>query len=229
MPNFQVASGNKVKVFVALLPLGSRTEPVNVNITAGSGITSNATSVTVSALSGPIAGGTPLTFTNGNGSRTVYVASDVLAGATSIPIEAASGALAGSATATYTAKLRLNGGTQLSVDLSAERTESLVFEDPLGYQDGVITSQSWSMPWTANLLSNDDAFRRVFYAASEAVSGREVYIWQEDPPPAGATTGDGIKGAAVITNFQKSLQSAQIATCSFTIQGQGSPTITRYS
>lgn len=229
MPNFQVASGNKVKVYVALLPLGSRTEPVNVSVTAGSGLTSGATSITVTALSGPIAAGTPLTFSNGASTRVVYLTADAATGATTLSVEAIAGALAGSSTATYTAKLRLNGGTQLSVDLSAERTESLVFEDPLGYQDGVITSQSWSMPWTANLLSNDDAFRRVFYAASEAVSGREVYVWQEDPPPAGATTGDGLKGAAVITNFQKSLQSAAIATLSFSITGQGSPTITRYS
>lgn len=229
MPNFQVAAGDKVKLYVALLPLGSRTEPTNVSITAGSGITNAATSITVTALSGPIAGGTPLAFTNGSTTVKVFTTADVAAGATTIPIEAAPAALVGSSTSTYTAKLRLAGGTQLQVDLSANRTESLVFEDPLGYQDGVITSQSWSLPWTANLLSSDDAYRRVYYAASQAVSGREIYVWQEDPPPAGYSTGDGLKGASVITGFQKSLQSASIVTFNATFNGQGSPTLTRYA
>jgi hypothetical protein len=43
---FQVGAGNKVKLYVALLPLGDRTEPTDVSITAASGITSAATSVT---------------------------------------------------------------------------------------------------------------------------------------------------------------------------------------
>ncbi len=58
----------------------------------------------------------------------------------------------------------------------------LVFEDLLGYKDGAVTGQSWELPWTANLLSDDEAFRRVFFAASQAVSGREVFVWQEDAP-----------------------------------------------
>ncbi|MFN6572414.1 hypothetical protein [Dendronalium sp. ChiSLP03b] len=227
--SFQVGGGNKVKVYVALLPLGDRIEPDDVSITAGSGITSAATSVTVTALSGPIAAGTPLTFDNGTSKLTVYLAADAKTGDTSLTIEAASAALTGSSTAEYLAKLRLLGGTQLSVNLGADRTESLVFEDPLGYADGVITKQNWELPWTANLLSDDDAFRRVYYAASQAVSGREIFVWQEDPPPKGKTVGDGLKGTAVITNFSKQLQSDAICTISFSFNGQGSPTITRFS
>ncbi|QLE42213.1 hypothetical protein FD723_18510 [Nostoc sp. C052] len=226
---FQVGAGNKVKLYVALLPLGDRTEPEDVSITAASGITSAATSVTVTALTGAIAGGTPLTFDNGTATLTVYLSKDAKAGDTTLHIEATTAALTGSSTADYTAKLRLLGGTQLSVDLNADRADVLVFEDLLGYKDGAITGQSWQLPWQANLLSDDEAFRRIFYAASQAVSGREIFVWQQDPPPNGYAVGDGLKGAAVITNFQKQMNSTAIVTTSFTLMGQGSPTITRFS
>jgi hypothetical protein len=226
---FQVGAGNKVKLYVALLPLGDRTEPTDVTVTASSGITSAATSVTVTALDGPIAGGTPLTFDNGTTKLTVYLSKDAKEGDTSLHIEATTAALTGSSTAEYVAKLRLLGGTQLSAKINSDRADVLVFEDPLGYKDGAITGQSWELPWTANLLSDDEAFRRVFYAASNAVSGREVYVWQQDPPPAGYAVGDGLKGAAVVMNLDKSLTSTAICTVTFSLMGQGSPTITRYS
>ncbi|MFK0731389.1 MAG: hypothetical protein ACFKPT_02740 [Gloeotrichia echinulata GP01] len=226
---FQVGAGNKVKLYVALLPLGDRTEPIDVTVTAASGITSAATSITVTALSGPIAGGTPLLFDNGTTKLLVYLTRDAKAGATTLTIEPATAALTGSSTAEYVAKLRLLGGTQLNANINSDRADVLVFEDALGYKDGAITGQSWELPWTANLLTTDDAFRRVFYAASQAVSGREVYVWQEDAPPAGYAVGDGLKGATVVMNAQKSLASNAILTVSMTFQGQGSPTITRYS
>lgn len=225
---FQVGAGNKVFLYVALLPLGDRTEPTDSTITAASGITSGATTITVAALTGAIGGGTPLTFNNGTNSLTVYLAADAKIGDTTLTILPTTAALTGSSTAMYKAKLRLLGGTQLSADINANRTSVLVFEDPLGYEDGAIVSQSWQLPWTGNLLSDDQAFRRVFYAASMAIAGRELYVWQTDPPPAGFTVGDGLKGPCVAMNFKKSLQSTQIVTFSTDFMGQGSPTITQY-
>ncbi|QLE47991.1 hypothetical protein FD724_07555 [Nostoc sp. C057] len=125
---FQVGAGNKVKLYVALLPLGDRTEPEDVSITAASGITSAATSVTVTALTGAIAGGTPLTFDNGTDTLTVYLTADALIGATTIAIEPATAALTGSSTAEYVAKLRLLGGTQLSAKLNSDRADVLVLK-----------------------------------------------------------------------------------------------------
>jgi hypothetical protein len=229
--SFQTGAGNKVKIHVALLPLGVRTEPVNVTVTTSSGgITNSSTSITVNALSGAIAAGTPLLFSNGSATPLkVYLALDAKAGDTTLTVDTTTAALTGTCTATYTAKLRLLGGTQSGANIGADVTESLVFEDPLGYADGVITKQNWELPWTANLLSSDDAFRRVFYAATNAISGREVYVWQEDPPPSGYTTGDGMKGSCVVTSFQRSFPSEGIVTWQATFKGQGSPTITRYS
>lgn len=227
---FQIGAGDKVKLYVALLPLGSRTEPIDVeDITASAGITANATTVTVDALTGAIAGGTPLTFDNGTAKQVVYLATDAKVGETVLKIEPNLTALVGTSTANYIVKSRLLGGTQLNANINANRTNVLVFEDPLGYEDGAITSQSWELPWTANLLTDDEAYRRVSYAATQAVAGREVYIWQQDPPPAGYATGDGLKGACVVMNLQKNLQSNAICTVQMQFMGQGSPTITRYS
>jgi hypothetical protein len=227
---FQNGAGDKVKVYVALLPLGVRTEPVNVTVTTGSGgISAASTTITVAALSGAIAAGTPLSFSNGSSSLYVYLAADAAAGATTLTVETTTGSLTGTCTATYTAKLRLLGGTSTGAKIGATTTESLVFEDALGYEDGVVTKQNWEVPWKANLLSDDDAYRRVAYAASTAISGRELFIWQFDPPPAGYTNGDGLKGSVIASDFSKDFPSDNIVTFSCTFKGQGSPTITRYS
>lgn len=226
---FQVGAGNKVKLFVALLPLGDRTEPTDVSAIATTGITAASPTITVTALTGAIAGGTPLTFDNGTDKLQVYLTKDAKLGDTVLNVEINHVGLTGSSTANYIARLRLLGGTQLSAKLNSDRADVLVFEDLLGYKDGAITGQSWELPWTANLLSDDEAFRRVFYAGSQAVSGREVYVWQQDPPPAGYAVGDGLKGAAVVMNVDKSLESSAICKVSLSFMGQGSPIITRYS
>lgn len=226
---FQVGSGNKVKLYVALLPLGDRTEPQDVEVETSAAALLGATTIAVDALPGAIAGGTPLTFDASGTKTTVYLAKDAKLGAISLSVEPLTSALASAATANYIAKLRLLGGSQLDVQIDADRTDVLVFEDPMGYKDGAITSQSWQMPWTANLLTEDEAYRRIYYAASNATSGREIWVWQQDPPPAGYEVGDGLKGATVITGFKKNLQSTGILTTNLTFMGQGSPIITRFA
>lgn len=232
---FQTGTGNKVKVFAALLPLGSRDEPVDINgiATTNTGIAAGATVINLGAAVGGngIGAGTPLNFANASGvKRKVYLAQDAKPDATQLIIEPMTGgAIAGICTATYVAKLRLLGGTQSGATIGADRTETLVFEDDLGYSDGVITKQNWEIPWTANLLSDDDGYRRIYYAATNGIEGREVFLWQFDPPPPGFTTGDGLKGAAVVTNFQKTLQADQILSFQCTFNGQGSPDILRYA
>ncbi|MBW4598915.1 MAG: hypothetical protein KME29_04705 [Calothrix sp. FI2-JRJ7] len=226
---FVSGGGDKVKLFVALLPLGDRTEPQDVTITATSGITLNATTITVNALTGSIGAGTPLKFADADDDFViVYLKEDALAGATSLKIETGATALTGPLTCTYKAKLRLLGGTQMSVSTNAQRTETMVFEDPLGYGDGVITKQMWQIPWTANLLTDDEAYQRIYYANINGVSGREVYVWQQDPPPAGFNTGDGLKGSTVVTNFTKQMNADAIVTFNCEFMGQGAPILTRY-
>ncbi|BDA74364.1 No_hits_found [Calothrix sp. PCC 7716] len=225
---FVSGGGDKVKLYVALLPLGDRTEPQDVDIETSAAAAINATTITVDTLTGSIAAGTPLSFVDANDIFAAYLAKDAKAGDTQLMVEPLAVAIPTGAIAEYVAKQRLLGGTQMSVATNAERTETMVFEDPLGYSDGVVTKQSWNVPWTANLLATDEAYQRVYYANVNAVSGREVYIWQQDPPPAGYSIGDGLKGVSVVTNFTKEMPSDGIVTFNCEFTGNGAPTITRY-
>lgn len=232
---FLTGAGNRIKIFVALLPLGSREEPENINgiATTSSGIAANATVVNLGAAVGGngIGAGTPLEFANSSGvKRKVYLTEDAMPDDTTLAIEPMTGgAIAGICTATYVAKLRLQGGTQSGSEISAERQQTQVFEDPQGFQDGVVTSQSWSLPITANLLPDDDSYRRLYYAATNAVSGREVFVWSEGPAPAGFTTGDGIKGACIVEGFTTEYPADGILSYNTNLAGQGSPILTRYA
>jgi hypothetical protein len=209
---FQTGAGDKCKMYVALLPLGDRTEPVSINgiATSSSGITANATTINLGAAVGGvgIGGGTPLEFANSGGTKVkVYLTADAKADDTVLQIEPAATTVAGVCTATYVPKLRLVGGTSSSPKISNKTQDSLVFEDQLGFDDSLVVSSSWEIPWTANLLADDDAYRRIYFAATHGTSGREVWVWQTDPPPTGFTTGDGLKGACIVTDFSKDLKS----------------------
>jgi len=226
---FQIGSGNKVFVYVSLLPLGVRVAPTDVPLTLADGVTSGATNLTVSATSGAIAGGTPIDLTNGTNTITVVASADAPAGSTSIPIIAAASALSGSSTGTVTAKQRLLAGTKLSVEINSDNTDVLVFEDTEGYKDGAITAQSWQIPWEANLIPTDEGLQRVRYAALNAISGREVWVWQQDPAPPGFTTGNSISGPCAVMNYKEELPSNGIITVGFTLMGRGTPTFAGYS
>ena len=150
---FQVGSGNKVFLYVALLPLKSRKEPQNVRIQATADFSSGPDStlqgeLAVSALDGDIAAGSIISFGNFNTQTQVKAIldkdakeGDASLGLTILPESQITDILTG-ATTDYIAKLRLLGGTSLSPNINANRVDSLVFEDALGYSDGVITSET---------------------------------------------------------------------------------------
>ena len=73
----------------------------------------------------------------------------------------------------------LYGGTQAGFNISADQTDSKVFEDELGFAFGVVTGQSWDVPWTANLLTADPGHQILKTAAIGAVTGKKVGITVE--------------------------------------------------
>lgn len=219
---FLTGVGNKVKVYVALLPKGSRTEPADVSITVdtGGGAAIGETSIGVTALSGPIAKGTPLVFSGG---AKAILAADAAATDTTLTVEALTEAIADAETATFTAKTRLLGGTQADLSLGNTTTDVLIFEDAGGYMDGAVTSASWSISWSANELLDDTTFDMVEYNARNATSGQEIYVWHESPPPTGFTTGRTYHGPAIIEGFDMSRPSDGLLSYSCTFMGRGTP------
>lgn len=223
---FLTGVGNKVKVYVALLPKGSRTEPTNVSITVdtGGGAAIGETSIGVTALSGSIAKGTPLVFSGG---AKAILAADAAATDTTLTVEALTAAIADAETATFTAKTRLLGGTQADLSLGNTTTDVLIFEDAGGYMDGAVTSASWSISWSANELLDDTTFDMVEYNARNATSGQEIYVWHESPAPTGFTTGRTYHGPAIIEGFDMSRPSDGLLSYTCTFMGRGTPSFSK--
>jgi len=119
---------------------------------------------------------------------------------------------------------RLLGGTQAGFNISADQTDSKVFEDALGYAFGVVTGQSWDVPWTANLLSSDAGHDIVKAAAVGAVGGAKVGITVEVKDSAG-TVISTLAGVALVTNYSEDYPSDGILTYNCTFTGYGTPTL----
>lgn len=116
------------------------------------------------------------------------------------------------------------GGTQSGFNISADQTDSKVFEDPLGFAFGVVTGQSWDVPWTANLLTADPGHQIVKAAAIGAVSGKKVGITVLVVNSAQATVSK-LDGVAIVTNYSEDYPADGILTYNCTFTGYGTPTL----
>lgn len=119
---------------------------------------------------------------------------------------------------------RLMGGTQSGFNISADSTDSSVFEDALGYAIGVVTSQSWDVPWTANILEGDAGHAIVKNAAVNAVAGNKVGITVEVKNGGGSVISK-LDGVAMVTNYSEDYPADGILTYNCTFTGYGTPTL----
>jgi hypothetical protein len=119
---------------------------------------------------------------------------------------------------------RLNGGTQAGFNISADQTDSKVFEDSLGFAYGIVTGQSWDVPWTANLLTADPGHVIVKKAAINATGGQKVGITVEVKNSA-STVISKLEGVAIVTNYSEDYPADGILTYNCTFTGYGSPTL----
>lgn len=120
---------------------------------------------------------------------------------------------------------RLNGGTQAGFSINADVTESTVFEDALGFADGVVTSQSWEVPWTANILAGDAGHSIVKNAAENAVGGEYVGVTVVVKDSDGGTQISKLDGSAIVTNYSEDYPADGILTYNCTFTGKGAPTL----
>ncbi len=227
---FYTASGNKVKLFLSLLPLCSREEPRdNLNMVLSRMIELDQDELSlVAPVQNPMSGGTSLPFVVNGKKCLVELAEDVIAGQDNLPIKPFIAApqvteIPAGAVTNFIAKQRLLGGTQLDVNINLETVDTVPFEDESGSDETTVVSSKTEIPWKASLLGSDIAYRRVFFCTMDAISGRELYIWQHDAPPPGAFQSDGIKGAALPLNFTKNFQTKAIVTFGCTFKVQGTP------
>ena len=117
---------------------------------------------------------------------------------------------------------RLLGGTQAGLNISADTTDSTVFEDALGYAAGVVVSQSWDIPWTANILEGDPGHVIVKNAAVSAVAGNKVGITVEVRSASNSVISK-LDGVAIVTNYSEDYPADGILTYNCTFTGYGTP------
>jgi hypothetical protein len=202
----------------------------NVSITTSAAITNVSTSVAVSALSGSIPQGTPITLTASGASLTVYTTADAITGATSIAILAPGGSnsLASLATGTYTPKLQLRGGTASQFSLNNASQVVRTYFDPgetLSFDDVVITSASWQMTYSSAYIAGDNSGYRLRYAANNALAGIVGYLWRELESPVGYTIGESVAGQVVVEQTTQDAPVDNVLSTQYTIKGKGSPLI----
>jgi len=227
--------GNKTKIYFTVMPdslLDTPVAPTDVTITTSAAATSGATSLAVTALSGPVPAGTAVVLTSGSGGSavktTVYITEHAKTGDTSLAVEATSGAIASGATGQYKALLMLQGGTTSDENIEANDQQVTVYGDELGFATGIVTGASWSISYSFNVLPSDLGYFRLAYAAQNAVKGIRGWVRKEDPAPAGYTSGEIIEGLCDVTGFSKSNPADGIITGQCTFTGRGTPTLKHY-
>jgi hypothetical protein len=225
--------GNKTKVYFTILPDALYDEPVepqDVILTTSAIVTTASTSVAVSALSGPVPRGTPLTFKkSGSPDVVVFTTASAKTGDTSIEVEETTVEIASDAVANYKALLLLVGGTTADEAIQSNDTETMIFGDELNYSTGVVTGASWTISYQCNVLPVNHGYLRLAYAATYAVDGVLGWVKKEDQAPKGYTKGDSISGVVSVLNLNKTNSAESIVTASLELKGRGSPIISRYS
>ncbi len=231
--------GNKTKFFFTVMPdellaLPEVVPPVDVPITVSEAIEIAEVELTVGALTGPIPAGTPIRLTVNGGATpadrlTVYTTQHAKTGDNVLEIEPAQKALTTGAIGTYTAKLLLIGGTTSSKQIQNQNVESKIYGDKLTYTTGAITSATWMVDYTANVLPSDDGNHRVEYAAVHAVEGVHGYLWLEQPAPVGYAKGKVIEGLVQLENINDTMPADNIVTFTTKFLGRGTPKTTPIS
>lgn len=233
MPSQNFVIGNKTKIRFTVMPdslIDNPAAPADVTITTSGSASSNATTIPVNALSGPVPAGTPLKFTkSGQPDVIAYTTASAATGATSLIVEALSGAIATASSATYTALLLLVGGTTSDENIQSNDQEVTIYGDDLGFSTGRVTAATWQVTYGFNVLPSDPGYFRIAWAARNAVNGALGWLKKEDQAPSGFTNGESISGLVAVTDFSKTAPSDGIITGSVTFKGRGAPTIAHYS
>lgn len=198
--------GKGTKVDIAMLPVGSKTEPTPITLTTGATPTAKDTtpSATIALTTAiptgkeTIPAGSFLGFKDPATGKVVMVqlTADAKAGDTNLTVDIIPEAIAPNSVAQY--PLRLSGRTNANIGRSGNRIEATDF-DSSGFSTGLTASISQTVECGGNYLPNDPGFRTAEHAFTNL---REVYVWIELPKISDAySKGKIYKGFASITDL----------------------------
>ena len=99
------------------------------------------------------------------------------------------------------------------------------FSSELGFGKSLITESGYSIPCNLNLDPTSEGYKIIKRAARNAAAGDTLQWFRQLPViGTGDTVGQVDAGVAIVTNLQESMNNGQVATISFTLEGQGAPT-----
>lgn len=198
--------GKGTKVDIAMLPVGSKTEPTPQTLTTGGTATvkdiSSPATITLSAAipngKETIPSGSFLGFKDPLTGKVVMVqlTADAEAGDTDLTVNIIPEAIAANSVAVY--PLRLSGRTTANIGRSGNRVSSVDF-DSGAFETGLTASISQTLELSGNYLPSDPGFATAETAFTQL---REVYVWVELPKISAAySKGKIYKGFASITDL----------------------------
>lgn len=219
--------GNLTKFELSQASLGGLLlPPADQVITLSSAVTLSANTIAVTALTAPLAAGTPLKFVSGTGSFVVLTKADALTGATSISIEPSTVAIATAAVCTHSGLILLKGGTNSQEQIQNTSQDIQVYQDATdntAFKDGIITDAMWSVSYDFKVLPDDLGYYRLKYSAIYASAGARGYVVKQDPAPPGYATGESIGGLADVADWSIDNPSDNIIGGKCTFKGRGAP------
>jgi hypothetical protein len=105
---------------------------------------------------------------------------------------------------------------------TSESTSVLDYDSELGFQNNLITSQSYSIPCSMNLDVSDAGYEILKIAALRAAGGVILEWYRETPVTDGTTSNPEIhSGLAQVGDFSEDITAGNIAKVSFTLNGYG--------
>jgi hypothetical protein len=227
--NFVIGQGTIVDL--AMLPIGSRLEPVDTTITSAATLTAkDVTGGATINLTGALGAGVFIPADSfvafvapTTGAQVLVQLSDnAEASDTSLSVYEIPEAIAASSVATY--PLRLKGRTAANLGRSGNRVSSVDF-DSAGFSDGLTTSIEQTIEVPGSWLPLDPGFAT---AEQAFLKLREVYVWLTLPKISEAyTKGRIYKGAASITALPLEIPADGIITGNISLTFNGEPDFVR--
>ena len=105
---------------------------------------------------------------------------------------------------------------------TSESTSVLDYDSEFGFQNNLITSQSYSIPCSMNLDVSDAGYEILKIASLQAASGVLLEWYRETPVTDGSGSNPEVhSGLAQVSDFSEDITAGNIAKVSFTLNGYG--------
>lgn len=123
---------------------------------------------------------------------------------------------------TSTGMTRILSLDNTGIQGTSESTSVLDYDSEFGFQNNLITSQSYSLPCSMNLDVSDPGYELLKIASQKAASGVLLEWYRETPVTDGSTSNPEVHaGLAQVGDFSEDITAGNIAKVSFTLNGYG--------